>query len=140
MFLLIGYGNTLRTDDGIGQVVAGRMSGLVESIACQQLLPEHAESISRAERVIFVDAEAGPEPGTITVRELEPDAASSEGLIHDFTPQTLLAYAQLLYEHAPQAFLVTVSGFSFAHGEILSEEMTAVLPDLTAQIHALLSP
>jgi hydrogenase maturation protease len=141
MLLLLGYGNPLRTDDGIGQAVVHKLaedeslSG-VELVACHQLLPEHAEPISQAQRVIFVDADAGPQPGKINVRELQPDAAASDGLIHDFTPQTLLAYAELLYGRAPHATLVTISGFSFAHGEALSKEMTAVLPEIITTIIA----
>ncbi|MFN2136217.1 MAG: hydrogenase maturation protease [Candidatus Promineifilaceae bacterium] len=140
--LLIGYGNPLRSDDGIGPAVAevfaakfGSEEGIV-TIACHQLLPEHAEPISKAERVIFVDAEAGPDPGSITVRELEPDAASSAGLIHDFSPQTLLAYAQTLYGQAPPAVMVTVGGYSFAHGDSLSKEMAALLPTIVECITA----
>lgn len=147
MILLIGYGNPLRTDDGVGQVVADEIAnspetpgfrGNLETIACHQLLPEHAEAISTADRVVFVDAEAGPEPGRITVRAIEPDAQGSAGLIHDFTPQTLLAYAQLLFGHAPPATLVTVNGYSFEHGEGLSLQMDALLPGILAWIQELL--
>ena len=147
MLLLIGYGNPLRTDDGVGQVVAETIAtspetssfrGILETIACHQLLPEHAETISQADRVIFVDVEAGPAPGQISLREIEPDAAGSAGQIHDFTPQTLLAYAKLLYGHAPPATLITVGGYFFEHGEGLSPEMTAVLPALLAQVLLLL--
>lgn len=143
MILLIGYGNPLRTDDGVGQVVADEIAnspetwsfrGSLETIACHQLLPEHAEAISTADRVVFVDAEAGPEPGRITVRAIEPDAAGSAGMIHDFTPQTLLAYAELLYGHAPPARLITVSGYSFDHGEGLTEKMAVLLPDILARV------
>ena len=139
MFLLVGYGNPLRTDDGVGQVVAEQMAGTVESIACHQLLPEHAELISHADRVIFIDAAAGEPPGEILVREITAVPNHSTGLIHDFTPQTLLAYAELLYGRSPQACLVTVNGYSFDHGEELSEEMTAVLPDLLSRVKSLIT-
>ncbi len=148
MILLIGYGNPLRSDDGVGQAAAEMIadrpgdaeSGVtaVSTIATHQLLPEHAEAISEADRVVFVDADAGPQPGQIAVRQLVPDTEGSAGLIHDFTPQTLLAYAQLLYGQAPPAALVTVSGFSFDYGEALSPQMTAVLPDLLQRINDLL--
>ena len=145
MTLVIGYGNPLRSDDGVGQVVAEAIAARahagsgVSAIAAHQLLPEHAEAISGADRVIFVDAEAGGTPGEIRVRELAADTEGSAGLIHDFTPGTLLAYADLLYGHAPPAVLVTVSGFSFDHGEGLSAQMTAVLPAVIARTAALLS-
>jgi hydrogenase maturation protease len=139
--LIIGYGNPLRSDDGVGQVVAAEIAAgqaNLSTIACHQLLPEHAEAISQAGRVIFVDAAVGSEPGKITVQPVEPCAAGSAGRIHDFTPATLMAYAQRLYGHAPPATLVTVQGFSFAYSESLSGGMTAVLPELLARISALL--
>lgn len=144
MYLLIGYGNPLRTDDGVGQVVVERLSTIPETAGCRdslttiaahQLLPEHAEAIGRAERVVFVDAEAGEEPGRITVHEIKPDVEGSAGLIHEFTPQTLLAYAQLLYGSAPPAAtLITVNGFSFDYGEGLSDEMSRLLPRLIGRV------
>lgn len=143
MILIIGYGNPLRSDDGVGQVVVERLEAqerppALELLACHQLLPEHAELISQARRAIFVDAAAGEPPGEISVRQVTAVANHSAGLIHDFTPQTLLAYADLLYGRSPEAFLITANGFSFDHGEALSEEMTAVLPDLISQVKSLI--
>ena len=58
--LVIGYGNTLRGDDGVGPKVAEAVEALqlpgVRTLVCQQLSPEHAEPISRARVVVFVDA------------------------------------------------------------------------------------
>jgi hydrogenase maturation protease len=135
MLLVIGYGNPLRSDDGVGQVVVERLKadGPIEGLellACHQLLPEHAEPISQAEQVVFVDAAVGGPPGAITVREITAVPGDSAGLIHDFTPQALLAYAGLLYGRSPEAYLITVNGHSFDHGETLTDEMTAVLPKL----------
>lgn len=143
MVLVIGYGNPLRSDDGVGQAVveqleAGRRSPSLETLACHQLLPEHCEPVSLAERVIFVDAAAGQSPGAIEIREITAVPNHSAGLIHDFTPQTLLAYAELLYGRSPQAYLVTATGYSFDHGDTLSQEMTAVLPDLLRQVNSLI--
>ncbi|HEY9173382.1 MAG TPA: hydrogenase maturation protease, partial [Verrucomicrobiae bacterium] len=53
--LVIGYGNTLRRDDGIGPKVAEAVAELnlpgVRSLACPQLTPELAEPIAHAKRV-----------------------------------------------------------------------------------------
>ena len=143
MLMVIGYGNPLRSDDGVGQVVIERLEadGSIEGLellSCHQLLPEHAELITQAERVIFIDAAAGEPPGAITAREITAVSEDSAGLIHDFTPHTLLAYADLLYGRSPQAFLITVNGYSFDHGETLTEQMTAVLPKLFNQVVAFL--
>jgi hydrogenase maturation protease len=139
MLLVIGYGNTLRSDDGVGQVVVERLeakrpSADLHLLACHQLLPEHAELLSQADRVIFIDAAAGEPPGAIAVREITAVSEDNHTLIHDITPQTLLAYAQLLYSRAPDAHLITVNGYSFDHGDSLTAEMTAVLPKLLFQV------
>jgi hydrogenase maturation protease len=73
--LVIGYGNTLRGDDGVGPRVAEAVERLqlpgVRTLICQQLSPEHAEMISQAERVVFVDA-AVDGPKEVQLRELVP--------------------------------------------------------------------
>jgi hydrogenase maturation protease len=58
--LVIGYGNTLRSDDGVGQRVAEAVTALslpdVKTVSCDLLTPEWADPISQAKQVIFVDA------------------------------------------------------------------------------------
>src|ERR1035441_6445297 len=58
--LVIGYGNTLRGDDGVGPRVAEAIEKLnlpgVRTLVCQQLSPEYADPVSRARTVVFVDA------------------------------------------------------------------------------------
>ena len=58
--LVIGYGNTLRRDDGVGPKLADAVAALgltgVRTLACALLTPELAEAVSQAQRVIFVDA------------------------------------------------------------------------------------
>ena len=61
--LVIGIGNPLRGDDGIGWRLAAQLpagSGL--GVRCrQQLTPELAEELAAVERVLFLDAWLGPE-------------------------------------------------------------------------------
>src|ERR1035441_10847597 len=58
--LVIGYGNTLRRDDGVGPRVADAVAALalpgVHALACPLLTPELADPVSRARVAIFVDA------------------------------------------------------------------------------------
>ncbi|MFI5043071.1 MAG: hydrogenase maturation protease, partial [Acidimicrobiales bacterium] len=71
--LVIGYGNTLRSDDGVGWHAAAllaedpRLAG-VEVLAVHQLTPELALDMSRATLVILIDAGADDPPGAIAVR------------------------------------------------------------------------
>jgi hypothetical protein len=60
-----------------------------------------------------------------------PDSAS---LTHHVDAQGLLAVAQMLYGHAPETLLFTVSGGSFDGGETLTPAVTAALPELLARI------
>lgn len=59
-YLVIGYGNTLRSDDGVGYRIAETVAQWnltsVRSLSVQQLTPELAETMSHAKTVIFVDA------------------------------------------------------------------------------------
>lgn len=140
--LVIGYGNGLRADDGVGPEAARRLAAEerpgVVVIAAHQLLPEHAEALSAAQRAIFVDATAVGEPGRIETRGLQPDPGADAGRLHEVSPQTLLALAQGLYGRAPTATLLTVCGYSFAHSETLSPPMQARLPAVERALRALL--
>src|SRR5262245_21857677 len=118
--LLIGYGNSLRGDDGVGpQVVAlcGREILEVETLVVQQLTPELAEPISRSSAVVFVDAEVTQQPGTVRVTELSLDRSADVPVSHHFSPLTLLEMALGLYERCPPAWLVTIGGTHFEMGE-----------------------
>lgn len=130
--LVIGYGNTLRGDDGAGPLVAGRLGG--DAIACHQLTPELAERISQARRVIFVDAHAGVPAGKIAIRRV---AARSTASIHSFDPASLLCWSQQLYGRAPEAFLIGIGGESFDLGESLSANAIKAVGKALRAIHKL---
>jgi hydrogenase maturation protease len=122
MLLVIGYGNTIRCDDGVGPHVAEAVADLnlaeVETLSVPQLTPELAEPISRASMVIFVDA-ALDAPREVQLRELAP-ADSSQVLAHTATPQTMLALARDVFGHAPTAWLLTIPIETTDIGEALS--------------------
>ena len=71
-FLVIGYGNTLRSDDGAGQRVAEKIGQWelpgVGALAVHQLTPELAENIAQADAVIFVDAVATNSENPVSVK------------------------------------------------------------------------
>lgn len=162
--LIIGYGNPLRGDDGVGvraaELLAGEMEKgtkpgkgtagergreipslpgpRVEVLACHQLTPELAPRVAAADRLILVDARAAGEPGALIEQILAPlspsGAAGSFTLTHHLDPAGLLAAAQILYGKAPPAVLLTVCGESFDYGETLSPPVAAALPSLLAAI------
>ena len=139
MILLIAYGNPLRQDDGAGLRLAERMARRwqeagtpLRHLAVQQLTPELAVEI--AERgvaaVVFVDARtAAGLADAVEITPLTPPEAATPSLGHHFQPGVLLAYAALLLEGrpAPPAWLVTVPGVAFGHGEGLSPTASAAI-------------
>jgi hydrogenase maturation protease len=120
--LLIGYGNPLRCDDGVGPKVAEAVEALrlpgVHTLICQQLSPEHAEPISRARTVIFVDA-AVDAPTEVQLRRLEP-GQTSQLMAHAADPRTMLALARDVFGHAPEAWWLTIPAVKLAFGDDLS--------------------
>ena len=119
---VVGYGNTLRRDDGVGPKVAEAVAALglpgVRALACPLLTPELAEAVSRSALVIFVDA-AVDAPREVQMRKLAP-AASSQLMAHAASPATLLALARDVFGHAPQAWLLTIPIEDLSIGETLS--------------------
>jgi hydrogenase maturation protease len=120
--LVIGYGNTLRRDDGVGPKLADAVEALalsgVRTLACALLTPELAEPISQAGSVIFVDA-AVDAPLEVQRRKLEP-AATSQVMAHAANPATLLALARDVFGRAPEAWLLTIPIAELGIGEALS--------------------
>lgn len=135
--LVIGYGNPLRADDGLGCHVARQIGHhlrgdeRVEVVPCHQLSPEIAERIARAEFVIFVDASTEGEPGTITQSTVVPEKDFGGKFGDPTTPSTLLAAAQALHGACPQAVLFAMTGWCFEFGEqmsaIVSERFSALV-------------
>jgi hydrogenase maturation protease len=133
--LIIGYGNPLRGDDGFGWHAAVRLREVIddagiEILAVHQLTPELMDPISRARRVIFIDAAVGKDAGKLTVATLETTGGPPPTFTHFATPAALLEGARSLYGAKPEALLITVVGFDFELGENLSEPMQLALESL----------
>lgn len=145
--VIVGFGNPLRSDDGIGWRVAGEFqsrmnTSRIEAIACRQLMPEMAEKIRDAALVIFVDASVDGSPGESRHHRLRAKVSSdvlSHGptFSHGPTPAAFLALAADLYNAAPQAHLFTVCGKCFGYGEGFSPEVARALPSVVAEIEDL---
>lgn len=138
MILIMASGNPLREDDGAGLLMAHALQqhwqrqGIeVACIAVQQLVPELAAEIAGAEvdALYFVDARAAAGEGChpmvtverISARVAAVATASQAGSGHHLGPAVLLRYAELLSDRpAPPAWLVTVPGINFGHGQSLS--------------------
>jgi hydrogenase maturation protease len=143
--LIIGYGNPLKSDDGLGWHAAQELSqelthAEVKIIRAHQLTPELAEEASTAELVLFIDAWEGAPPGEIRCEAIHLDDGLDDGPSgaslhsHDLRPATILQLARELYGFSPRAFLLTVTGEHFEDGDSLSEPVRSALPKLIAQV------
>ncbi|MGD1807046.1 hydrogenase maturation protease [Dapis sp. BLCC M126] len=152
--LIIGYGNTLRSDDGAGQRVAELVAEWklpnVRSFPVHQLTPELAEPISQAELVIFVDAYPATSEQGLQVHSLcegrpyppleTGGLESSQGLNigHTGDPRSLLALSQILYNNTPLAWWILVPAVNFEFGESFSPKTTENIQDSLAQIQQII--
>ncbi|MEA5506563.1 hydrogenase maturation protease [Halotia wernerae UHCC 0503] len=135
--IAIGYGNELRSDDGIGQRVAKALHlSNVKSIAVHQLTPELAEALANSDLAIFIDACLTSESSQVQVQSLSPE---SFNLIagHTADPRSLLALTQAIYDYCPPAWWIKVPGVNFELGYSLSSTAqtgVAIALKKTAQI------
>jgi hydrogenase maturation protease len=144
--LVIGYGNCLRRDDGVGWHVATTIAddpaaGGIDVIAAHQLTPELAYDLHLASRAVLVDAAvddaaAGLPPGRCVISHLPPVGGPAEGGVssHHCTPRALAALAVGLYGSVAPITLVGVGVASIEDGEALSAEVADRLPSVVATV------
>lgn len=121
-FLIIGYGNTLRSDDGVGQIVAMKVEKWnlpqVKSIYFHQLTPELAEKIAEFDTVIFIDACLNS--NQVELKPVEKENLLNNNSGHYCSPEYLLYLTKFLYQKTPQAWLITIPIQNLDLGENLS--------------------
>lgn len=116
-WLVIGVGNPLRRDDGVGPWLAETLQrdhpALIQALLCQQLTPELAEDIASYERVLFIDA--GTENQPLQIFHLEPLPTSS-ALGHAQSAEQILYWTQKLFGKKVDAWIMVVPGSDFGYG------------------------
>jgi hydrogenase maturation protease len=123
--LVIGYGNPLRSDDGVGPAVAVRLAADprfegVDVRSEHQLTPELALDASRASLLVLVDAGVGETPGEVSVRRLDPSGEPGTAWTHHLDPAALVGLARELWGAAPPVVLVSIGPASLEVGERLT--------------------
>lgn len=146
--LIIGYGNSLRSDDGVGRYLAERIADRqfsdVKVLSVHQLTPELAAEMAQVRAVIFIDAIAHSQT-TITDEELSTEPPAPEIMIesltysevqpslgHSSNPEALLKLCHDLYGQTPLAWWVTIPTQNFDFGETFSDvTQAAIAPAIT---------
>lgn len=149
MILILAYGNSLRRDDGAGFILAGTLEKLlsgtgmgVRRIDSHQLAPELALDIAcdDVSAVIFIDTRAVSgtnDDGLVHIAPLAAAEIASPSLGHHFDAPVLLTYTKYLFNKEPQAWLITIPGVDFSHGEGLSETAGTALANATESLREL---
>jgi len=139
--LVIGYGNSLRQDDGVGwraaELLKERLNGIeADILRCRQLTPELVEKLESPRMAIFLDASIDRPFHSVTLTSIRPKPETG-GFSHHLTPERLMDLAQAMYGHAPPGFVVTAGLKDFGFSERLTEDgevCAARMADLAFQM------
>ncbi|MCB9052674.1 MAG: hydrogenase maturation protease [Lewinellaceae bacterium] len=114
--LLIGIGNSARSDDGLGWAIldAIREEGhFVGELAYRyQLQVEDADVIRNYQTVIFADALQRPVEGGFYWKPCLPVATFGFST-HALDPESVVALCQELYGEAPDAYTLGIQGYTW---------------------------
>jgi len=135
--LIIGYGNQSRRDDGVGWFVIEQLAERdlpnVTLETAHQLEVEAAETISRFDQVIFVDAAIPEAPEPVHRCEVTPNF-QSHAVAHYLTPADVLSLCQTLYHRKPKAVLYSIRGKDFNFGTTLTPQVEEAAREVVKQI------
>jgi len=138
--IVIGFGNTLREDDGAGVRAAELIRDAfpeIDVVTLHELQPELAEKISHYRTVVFIDARAGG--NALSCAGVCADASWKPDDSHSQSPACLLAASSALYNHCPDlAVMVGIPAFQFGFRETLSPTTALMLPECAALVGRLL--
>lgn len=142
--LVIGLGNPLMGDDGVGPRAATllatdpRLPDTVDVIAGGSDLLRFASDVPGRERVVVIDAaDDGNPPGTIRVRQPTSPPSTSGQHAHHLSAIEAIALLRLIAD-AP-VFLLTVSVETASPGWALSPAVESRLADIVSRALAVAS-
>ena len=142
--LVIGFGNPLRGDDGLGWRAAQELERAdlgpdVHVVTCRQLTPERAADVAAAGFVLFIDAACDRPAGQVARLDVECGSGRPTFCVHQLDPSGLLALARDAYGAFPQAVALSVGAESFECGERMSAPVTAALADVLERARAIIT-
>ncbi len=135
--LIIGIGNSLRGDDGVAETILDALmsaSPAADLIVTTQLNYEHAQQMAIYRAVVFIDATVLLEPGQWTMTRLTVSQGPRNALTHLVTPGELITMCSTLYDASPTCYLLSVGACCFDQPDVLSERVSAVVPDIVRHL------
>ncbi len=114
--LIIGIGNSGRSDDGLGWAFLEALESDIPSNYQleyrYQLQIEDAELISRYDRIYFVDAHIEQFEKGFQLKKGVPKPTESY-TTHQLDPETVLFLAESIYDARPESFVLGISGVNY---------------------------
>lgn len=139
--LIVGYGNDLRRDDGLGSLAVKLLKRRNKCEGClflthHQPYPETVNLMRYLSHVVFIDARVGETPGEITVLPVQAVDAPGvpEAAPHHLALEWLLWMTRSLYGHKPDATVFTITGQDFGLGEGISDCVLRQIPRLIEMV------
>ena len=130
-FLIIGYGNTLRSDDGLGPYIVKKLRNKlynfrknIKIMSLPQLDVTLASQISKTDIVLFVDANSGTTDELVSIERIKPQTSPVRlnYISHKIDIPTLLRASLDWFGIEPVCYIVMPKGFNFAIGDSISEK------------------
>jgi hydrogenase maturation protease len=140
--LIVGYGNPLRGDDGLGLRAVTLLAddprlGRAQVIWRHQLTPDLAADFKDSALVVLIDVDAAAPVGAVSVRRVDPTPGAAGASSHHVEPSELIALARELWGAAPVVFIVSAGASTFDVGDGLSPEVERALPEIVEAVVAI---
>jgi hydrogenase maturation protease len=139
--MIIGVGNSFRSDDGIGLLVARQLANQTDRATIREASGEGAGLMAAwegIEHVILIDAvSSGAEPGTIfrlDVHERPVPASFFHYSTHDFGVAEAVEMGRVLGQLPPRLIIYGIEGSNFAFGEGLSPPVAQAVDEVVARV------
>ncbi len=120
MITVVGYGNSLRGDDGFGIYVGEALLSFTNVILTHQLTPELIYKLENSDFVIFIDAGFGFEEFAFAVPLMEQNSNTIGVLNHNLTPFTLQKLSRDILNHDFKFLIFSILCKEFSYSDSLS--------------------
>ena len=120
--LIVGIGNTIRCDDGLGAFICSSIEKLaldgVTTMITQQLHTELLNDFLAYDHIVLVDAAVTED--TVLFQRLKKKTTAPVSTSHAADANLLASLAQQLYQKELSIMICAVKGYNFEIGERLS--------------------
>lgn len=134
--VVIGFGNDLRSDDGVGRWVADQIEALglddVDVRSVSQLTPELALTLAGRSMAVFVDASV--DTPVLTVERVEPAGPAPALVTHHGSASALLSLTSSVGRPPETAIMISIPASNLEVGFEFSEVTGVAAVEAVEQI------